>query len=104
MRQRLRQVREQLPADARVAALLAAGDPAAERAALALAINAGSSSRTLVGLSQIVLHLERHGSRGMLRGRWRRVGPAPGWVSNTRSCNRPSRAMFSAKPSTPPPI
>jgi hypothetical protein len=65
----LRQAREQLAAEAHVAALLAAGDPAAERAALALAINAGSSSRALVGLSQIVLHLERHVSRGMLRGR-----------------------------------
>jgi hypothetical protein len=40
----LRQAREQLADDAHVAALLAAGDPAAERAALALAINAGSSA------------------------------------------------------------
>src|SRR3954447_10168378 len=39
----LRQAREQLADDAHVAALLAAGDPAAERAALAPAINAGSS-------------------------------------------------------------
>src|SRR4051794_6113682 len=61
----------------------------------------GSSSRALVGLSQVVLYLERHVSRGMLRGRWRRVGPAPGWVSN-RFYNSPSRAIFSAKPSTPP--
>src|SRR3954471_22303861 len=38
----LRQAREQLTDDAHVAALLAAGDPAAERAALALAINAGT--------------------------------------------------------------
>ena len=63
----LRQAREQLADDAHVAALLAAGDPAAERAALALAINAGSCSRALVGLSQAVLHLERHVSRGLLR-------------------------------------
>ena len=48
----LRQARERLADDAHVAALLAAGDPAAERAALALAINAGSWSRALVGLSQ----------------------------------------------------
>jgi hypothetical protein len=41
----LRQAREQLADDAHVAALLAAGDPAAERAALALAINAGSSAQ-----------------------------------------------------------
>jgi hypothetical protein len=64
----LRQAREQLADDdAHVAALLAAGDPAAERAALALAINVGSSSRALVGLSQAVVHLERHVSRGLLR-------------------------------------
>src|SRR3954468_18613305 len=63
----LRQARERLADDAHVAALLAAGDPAAERAALALAINAGSWSRALVGLSQAVLHLERHVSRGLLR-------------------------------------
>ena len=47
----LRHAREQLAGDAHVAALLAAGDPAVERAALALAINAGSWSRALVGLS-----------------------------------------------------
>jgi hypothetical protein len=41
----LRQAREQLAGDAHIAALLAAGDPAAERAALALAINAGSSAQ-----------------------------------------------------------
>jgi hypothetical protein len=41
----LRQAREQLADDAHIAALLAAGDPAAERAALALAINAGSSAQ-----------------------------------------------------------
>jgi hypothetical protein len=63
----LRQARERLADDAHVAALLAAGDPAAERAALARAINAGSWSRALVGLSQAVVHLERHVSRGMLR-------------------------------------
>src|SRR3954468_18266958 len=63
----LRNARERLADDAHVAALLAAGDPAAERAALALAINAGSWSRALVGLSQAVLHLERHVSRGLLR-------------------------------------
>ena len=40
----LRQARERLADDAHVAALLAAGDPAAERAALALAINAGSAA------------------------------------------------------------
>ena len=62
----LRQAREQLTDDEHVAALLAAGDPAAKRAALALAINAGSWSRALVGLSQAVLHLERHVSRGLL--------------------------------------
>jgi hypothetical protein len=65
----LRKARECLAADEHVAVLLAAGDPAVERAALALAINAGSWSRALVGLSQAVLHLERHVSRGMLRGR-----------------------------------
>ena len=65
----LQQARERLAADAHVAALLAAGDPAAEQAALALAVNAGSWSRALVGLSQVVLHLERHVSRGMLRRR-----------------------------------
>ena len=65
----LQQARERLAVDEHVAALLAAGDPAAERAALALAVNAGSWSRALVGLSQVVLHLERHVSRGMLRRR-----------------------------------
>ena len=65
----LQQARERMAADEHVAALLAAGDPAAERAALALAVNAGSWSRALVGLSQVVLHLERHVSRGMLRRR-----------------------------------
>ena len=64
----LRQARERLADDEHVAALLAAGDPAAERAARALAINAGSWSRALVGLARAVLHLERHASRGMLRG------------------------------------
>src|SRR3954447_2020711 len=63
-----RRARERLAADEHVAALLASGDPAAERAALALAINAGSWSRALVGLAQVVLHLERHVSRGMRRG------------------------------------
>jgi len=65
----LHQARERLAVDEHVAALLAAGDPAAERAALVLALNAGSWSRALVGLSQVVLHLERHVSRGMLRRR-----------------------------------
>jgi hypothetical protein len=65
----LQQARERLAVDEHVAARLAAGDPAAERAALALAVNAGSWSRALVGLSQVVLHLERHVSRGMLRRR-----------------------------------
>src|SRR4051812_334725 len=60
-----RRARERLADDAHVAALLAAGDPAAERAALALAINADSWSRALVGLSQAVLHLERHVARGV---------------------------------------
>src|SRR3954470_16949421 len=63
-----RRARERLTADEHVAALLASGDPAAERAALALAINAGSWSRALVGLARAILHLERHVSRGMLRG------------------------------------
>src|SRR3954451_9775640 len=63
----LRQPRDRQADDAHVAALLAAGDPAAERAALALAINAGSGSRPLLGLSPGLVHPERHVSRGLRR-------------------------------------
>ena len=51
-----------------MAALLAAGDPAAELAARALAINGGSLARALVGLAQALLDRERYVSRELLRG------------------------------------
>ena len=61
--------RERLAAeDLAVAALLAAGDPAADLAARALAINGGSLARALVALAQALLDRERHVSRGLLRG------------------------------------
>ena len=61
--------RERLAAeDLAVAALLAAGDPAAEFAVRALAINGGSLARALVGVARALLDRERHVSRGLLRG------------------------------------
>jgi len=54
--------------DLAVAALLAAGDPAANLAARALAIDEGSLARALVGVAQALLDRERHVSRGLLRG------------------------------------
>jgi hypothetical protein len=61
--------RERLAAeDLAVAALLAAGDPAADLAARALAINGGSLARALVGLARALLDRERTVSRGLLRG------------------------------------
>ena len=61
--------RERLAAeDLAVAALLAAGDPAADLAVRALAINRGSLARALVGLARALLDRERHVSRGLLRG------------------------------------
>jgi hypothetical protein len=61
--------RERLAAeDLAVAALLAAGDPAADLAARALAINGGSWARALVGLARALLDRERTVSRGLLRG------------------------------------
>ena len=61
--------RERLAAeDLAVAALLAAGDPAAELAARALAMNGGSLARALVGLAQALLDRERYVSRELLRG------------------------------------
>ena len=61
--------RERLAAeDLAVAALLAAGDPAADLAARALAINGGSLARALVGLARALLDRERYVSRGLLRG------------------------------------
>ena len=46
----------------------AAGDPAAELAARALAMNGGSLARALVGLAQALLDRERYVSRELLRG------------------------------------
>ena len=61
--------RERLAAeDLAVAALLAAGDPAADLAARALAINGGSLARALVGLARALLDREQHVSHGLLRG------------------------------------
>jgi len=61
--------RERLAAeDLAVAALLAAGDPAAELAVRALAINGGSLARALVGVARALLDRERYVSRGLLRG------------------------------------
>jgi hypothetical protein len=61
--------RERLAAeDLAVAALLAAGDPAADLAARALAINGGSLARARVGLARALLDRERTVSRGLLRG------------------------------------
>ena len=60
--------RERLAAeDLAVAALLAAGDPAADLAARALAVN-GAAGSGLVGLARALLDRERHVSRGLLRG------------------------------------
>ena len=65
----LEEARERLAAEDLVAAaLLAAGDPAAELAVRALAINGGSWARALVGLAQALLDRERYVSRGLLRG------------------------------------
>ena len=65
----LDRARERLAAeDLTVAALLAAGDPAAELAVRALAINGGSLARALVGLARALLDGERHVSRGLLCG------------------------------------
>lgn len=63
-----RHARERLAADPDVAAMLAVGDPAAECGVRALALNGGNLARALVGLAQAMLHVERHVSRGMLRG------------------------------------
>ena len=61
--------RERLAAeDLAVAALLAAGDPAAELAVRALAINGGSLARALVAVARALLDRERYVSRGLLRG------------------------------------
>jgi hypothetical protein len=61
--------RERLAAeDLAVAALLAAGDPAADLAARALAVNGGSLARALVGVARALLDRERYVSRGLLRG------------------------------------
>lgn len=54
--------------DVTVARLIAAGDPAAELAVRAIVANGGSLARALVGLAQAYLNLERHVSRGLLRG------------------------------------
>ena len=54
--------------DLAVAALLAAGDPAADLAARALAINGGSLARALVAVARALLDRERYVSRGLLRG------------------------------------
>jgi hypothetical protein len=54
--------------DLAVAALLAAGDPAAELAVPALAVNGGSLARALVGVARALLDREHHVSRGLLRG------------------------------------
>ena len=63
------EARERLTAeDLAVAALLAAGDPAAELAVRALALNGGSLARALVGVARALLDIERHVSRGLLRG------------------------------------
>ena len=65
----LDELRERLAAeDLAVAALLAAGDPAAELAVRALAINSGSLARALVGVARALLDRERYVSRGLQRG------------------------------------
>ena len=65
----LDRARERLAAeDLAVAALLAAGDPAAELAVRALAINGGSLARALVAVARALLDRERYVSRGLLRG------------------------------------
>jgi hypothetical protein len=65
----LDEARERLAAeDLAVAALLAAGDPAAELAVCALAMNGGSLARALVGVARALLDRERYVSRGLLRG------------------------------------
>ena len=62
------EARERLAAEnLAVAALLAAGDPAAELAVRALAINGGSLARALVGVARALLDIELHVSRGLLR-------------------------------------
>ena len=61
--------RERLAAeDLAVAALLAAGDPAAELAVGALAINGGSLARARVGVARALRDRERTVSRGLRRG------------------------------------
>lgn len=66
----LAQAREQLAAvDFVVADLLARGDPAAEHAAFALALNEGNLARALVGLARAKLDLERSSSAGFRRAR-----------------------------------
>ena len=65
----LNEARERLAAeDAAVAALVAAGDPGAELAVRALALNGGSLARALVGVARALVDRERHVSRGLLRG------------------------------------
>ena len=64
----IKEARERLATeDLAVAALIAAGDPAAVLAIRALALNGGSLARALVGLAREHLDLERHVSRGLLR-------------------------------------
>jgi hypothetical protein len=65
----LDEARKRLAAeDLGVAALLAAGDPAAELAVRALVMNGGSLARALVGVARALRDRERYVSRGLLRG------------------------------------
>ena len=64
----LERARQQLAAaNVEVAALIASGGPAVERAVRAVALNEGDLARAVIGLARALRYMEQHVSRGMLR-------------------------------------